>query len=101
MRIYAKIAIGALMMAGAAAALATPADARVAFGIGIAPGYYGPGYPYYPYPYCNYYSPYACGAYYGPYWGWGGYWGGWRGGFGGGFRGGFHGGGGFHGRGRR
>ena len=49
MRKFAKIALSALMLAGAATAttvaVTTPADARVAIGIGLgAPGYYGAGY---------------------------------------------------------
>jgi hypothetical protein len=118
MKKFAKIALGALMLAGAATAMtAAPADARVSVGIGIGvPGYYG-GPAYYPRyscdPYSRFYDPYYCGAYARPY-----YYGpdfylnyhtGWGGGFrdfdrghfgGGGFHGGnggFHGGGSFHG----
>ncbi|MFO1248905.1 MAG: hypothetical protein U1E93_11940 [Alphaproteobacteria bacterium] len=79
MKKLAKIALGALMMAGAATAttIATtaPAEARVSVGIGIGGfgypgyGYYG-GYPYgygYGYGYAPaYYDPYYYGGYYGP-----------------------------------
>ena len=46
MRKFAKVALGALMMAGAAtattAAMTSPAEARVSVGIGLGfPGYYG------------------------------------------------------------
>src|SRR5258707_4322582 len=46
MRKFAKVALGALMVAGAAtattAAITTPAEARVSAGIGLGfPGYYG------------------------------------------------------------
>lgn len=95
MKKFAKVALGAVMLAGAATAVASsPADARVVVGVGIgAPGYYGG--PYYggcyryydPY-YCGYYGPAYYGGYYGPGFAFG--WGGWRGG-------GWHGGGGFHG----
>jgi hypothetical protein len=82
MKRFAKVALGALMMAGAATAttLATtgPADARVSIGIGIGipgpgvyEGYYGPG--YYPPGPCggyNYYYSGYCGypVYDGPVW---------------------------------
>jgi hypothetical protein len=62
--------------------LSTQANAGVRIGIGVAPGYYGPG-PYYggyygpgPYPYYGYYGPYGYYGYYGhPYY-YGGYYGG-------------------------
>src|ERR1700743_358423 len=102
MKKFAKVALGALMVAGAAtattAAKTRPAEARVSAGIGLgSPGYVGPAYPAYsgygPAYYDPYYGPYPY-YYGGPYWhgyygrGWGGGW------HGGGFRGGFHGGGG-------
>jgi hypothetical protein len=114
MKTFAKLALGALMVAGATAAttaaITTPAEARVSVGIGIGVpgyygGYYGPRYDYgcyrygyydcaYPYP--AYYDPYPYyGGYYGPSVYFGGGWGGGRGWHGGG--GGWHGGGGFHG----
>lgn len=87
MKRFAKIALGAVLMAGAA--IASPASARVFVGVG-APMAYGPA------PVCDPYSPY-----YDPYYC--GYWPGYVGGpvidfgFGGGWHGGgFHGGG-FHG----
>jgi len=119
----AKIAVGGLMLAGAAVAMTSPADARVVFGVGIGgPGYYGPGYaPVYD-PYCDprsrwfnprycdgydgYYGPgyYGPGYYgYGPFIGFGGFYGGHggHGGYGGHGGGGYggHGGGGFGGHG--
>jgi len=89
MKRLAKISLGLLMCAGVAGAVATPASARVAVGIGISPGYYGAPYsPAYD-PYCDprspYYDPYSCGDYgyygpdyydYGPFIGFGGYYGG-------------------------
>ena len=113
MKILAKAALGALMLAGATALTATPAAARVDIGIGFGfPGYYygPPAYPYYAYcdrwsrwydPYrCGYYAPRYARPYYGGYYGgpsivfgFGGG-GGWRGGHGGwhGGHGGWHGG---------
>jgi hypothetical protein len=99
MKRITKIALGALMLAGAATVGAAPASARVFVGVGGPIGYV-PAAPACD-PYSPYYNPYYCG--YGP-----GYvggpvlgfgFGGWGGGFhGGGFHGGsFHGGGGFHG----
>jgi len=110
MKTFAKVALGALLLAGAATAVASsPADARVVVGLGFGgPAYYGPA--YYPRyscdPYSRRYSPYRCGyygpAYYGGYYGpsyygpsigfsFGGGWGrgGWHGG-GGGWHGGGH-----------
>jgi hypothetical protein len=110
MKKFAKVALGALMVAGAATAVASsPAQARVVVGFGVGPGYgYGPA--YYPRyscdPYSRWYSPYRCGygGYYGPaYYGpsyyagpsigfsFGGGWGhrGWHGGHGG-WHGGHH-----------
>ena len=104
MKRFAKIALGALMLAGAATAVASsPADARVVVGFGFGgPGYYGGYYgpPYRPAyscdPYSRWYDPYRCDyyapsyyapSYYAPYYG--GYYGpsvtfgfggGWRGG---------------------
>ena len=61
----ARIALGALMLAGTAFAVATPAEARVSFGIGIGgPGYYGPPRAAVCDPYSRYYDPYYCGDYY-------------------------------------
>jgi hypothetical protein len=118
MKKFAKITLGALVVAGASLAATAAADARVSVGIGIgAPGYYGP--PAYSYscdPYSRWYDPYRCDyyapGYYGPsyysspsiYFGsnfGGGFRGrdGFRGGGHDGGRGGFHGGGG--GRGHR
>ena len=118
MKNFVKVALGAVMLAGAVSAVAaTPAEARVTVGIGIGgPGYYG-GYYAPRYNSCDrysrYYDPYRCDGYYEPafygpaYYGYGGpsfafsYGGGYRGGFhgggnGGGFHGGGHGGGGHH-----
>src|ERR1700744_3345622 len=73
MKKFAKIALGAVMLAGAATAMASaPAEARGVVGVGIgAPGYYGgyygPGYGYTCDPYSRWYGPYGCGyaaAYY-------------------------------------
>ena len=101
---FAKVALGALMVAGAAtattAAMTSPAEARgsISFSFG-GPGYYGGYYGprgYYGYPaYAGYYGdPYYYGPppyYYGrPYWR--GYRGGYRGYYG--YRGGYRG----HGR---
>ena len=66
MKRIAKGALAALMLAGTALAVATPAAARVSVGIGLGfgPGYYGPG-PYGPPPaaYCDpysrWYNPYS------------------------------------------
>src|SRR6185295_16445311 len=69
MRKFAKVALVALMMAGAATAttavMTSPAEARVSVGIGLGfPGYYGPAYgPGYGYYGPAYYDPY----YYRPY----------------------------------
>ena len=63
MKSVAKIALGALMLAGAATAIsAAPADARVSVGIGIGvPGAYYGGPAYYPRyscdPYSRFYDP--------------------------------------------
>ena len=94
MRKFAKIALGALMVAGAAtattAAMTSPAEARggVSFSFGVGPGYYGgyygPAYyPAYPAYYDDYYYGRPYPYYYGrPYWrGYRGYYGhrGWYG----------------------
>ena len=106
MKRFAKIALGAVMLAGAVTVIASPASAGVAVGIGVGPGYYGPSAGAVCDPYSRFYNSYYCGpAYYGgPVIGFGGFYGGWHGGgwHGGGFHGGgFHGGsfhgGGFHG----
>ena len=69
MRTFAKFALGALMVAGAAtattAAMTSPAEARVAVGFSIGgPGYYGYYGPAY---YGGYYGPAYGPAYYDPY----------------------------------
>jgi hypothetical protein len=93
MKRFTKIALGALMLAGAATFAAAPASARVFVGVG-APIAYAPGPVCAPYsPYCN---PYYCG--YGPAYEGGpvlGF------GYGCGWHGGFHGGGEFNGGGNR
>ena len=96
MKRFTKIALGALLLAGATTAVTAPASARVFVGVG-APYDYAPG-PVCD-PYAPYYKPYYCG--YGPGYVGGpvigfGFGGGWGGGWhGGGFHGGgFHGGGG-------
>jgi hypothetical protein len=100
MKRFAKIALAAVLMAGAATTIASPASARVFVGVG-APLAYGPA-PFCE-PYSPYYDPYACG--YGPAYVGGpvigfGFGSGWGGFHGGGFHGaGFHGGG--HGGGHR
>jgi hypothetical protein len=78
MKTFAKFALGALMVAGAAtattAATTSPAEARVTVGFDIGGpgyygGYYGPPRGYYGYP--AYYDPYYYPPprYYGrPYW---------------------------------
>ena len=71
MKNVAKLALGALLLAGTAFGVATPASAHVSIGIGIGgPGYYGPPRPYAVCdPYSRYYDPYYCGDYdnyYGP-----------------------------------
>src|SRR5215469_6076537 len=62
MKRLAKVALGAVLMASAAAAIAQPASARVFVGVGAAPMAYGAA------PVCDryspYYDPYYCG--YGP-----------------------------------
>ena len=63
----ARIALGALMLAGTAFAVATPATAQVSVGIGI-----GGGHGYYRHPprgavcdpYSRWYDPDYCGGYY-------------------------------------
>jgi hypothetical protein len=114
MKKFAKIALGALVLAGAATVAASaPAEARVSVGIGFGPGYGGYYAPpsYSCDPYSRFYDPYRCGyydSYYAPGYYYGGpnivfggsFGGGWdRGGFRGGERGGFRGGdrGGAHG----
>ena len=65
MKNFAKITLGALVIAGASLAATTAADAQVSFGIGIgSPGYYGP--PAYSYScdrYSRWYDPYRCDYY--------------------------------------
>lgn len=65
MRLFTKGAIGALMLAGATALTAAPADAHVSIGIGFGfPGYYAPP-PYYAYcdPRSRWFDPYRCDYY--------------------------------------
>lgn len=69
---FAKIALGAAMVAGAATLATQPASARMSVGIGFGVGYpgyypgsyYGPRHRYYRYcdPYSPYYDPYDCGG---------------------------------------
>ena len=61
MKRFTKIALGALLLAGATTAVAAPTSARVFVGVG-APYAYAPG-PVCD-PYAPYYNPYYCG--YGP-----------------------------------
>jgi hypothetical protein len=66
MKLLAKTALGALMLAGATALTVAPADARVSFGIGIGgygPGYYGGYYNAYCDPRSRWYDPYRCDNY--------------------------------------
>jgi hypothetical protein len=72
MKRFAKLALGAALLAGTAFAVATPASARVSIGIGVGvpgPGYYGPAYGPPPGavcdPYSRWYDPYTCDQYYG------------------------------------
>ena len=67
MKTIAKLALGALMLAGAATTVSEPAAAGVSVGIGIGipgpayyPGYYGPRRVCDPY--SRWYDPYYCGA---------------------------------------
>jgi hypothetical protein len=65
MKLLTKAALGALMLAGATALTAAPAEAHVSIGIGIGGGYY-PGYdgpPAYCDRYSRFYNPYRCDAY--------------------------------------
>ena len=65
MKLFTKAALGALMLAGATALTAAPADAHVSIGIGFGfPGYYGPP-PYYAYcdPRSRWFDPYRCDDY--------------------------------------
>jgi len=83
MKRFGKIALGAVMLAGAAMAWATPASAAVGIGLGIGPAYYAPPGAVCD-PYSRFYDPYYCNGYYdyyGPSVAIGGYWGGyWHGG---------------------
>ena len=67
MKLFAKAALGALMLAGGAALTATPAAAHVSIGIGIGGygGYGGYQSPYYAYcdPRSRWYDPYRCNDY--------------------------------------
>ena len=81
MKRFGKIALGGVMLAGAATALTTPASAAVGVTLGVGPAYYGPPAGAVCDPYSRYYDPYQCNGYYGPSVAIGGYWGGyWRGG---------------------
>ncbi len=98
MKKFAKLALSALFVAGAATAMASsPADARVVVGLGFGgPAYYpAPGYSYFCDPYSRWYDPYRCDYYPPAYYG-GGYYGSGYGGYYGpgvvfGFGGGWHG----------
>src|ERR1700689_4696381 len=74
MKKFAKFALGAAVLAGAAMIAVGPAEGRVSVGVGIGvgPGYYGAPAPAYTCdPYSRFYDPYYCG-YYGPaYYGYG------------------------------
>lgn len=69
MKLFAKLALGALMLVGVPALATAPVAAQVSVGIGVG-GYYGypfhPGYPGYA-PICDprsrYYDPYRCDYY--------------------------------------
>lgn len=78
MKRFAKIALGAVMLAGAATAIASPASAGIAVGFGVGPGYYGPPAGAVCDPYSRFYNPYYCGPVgygydYGPVIGFGGF----------------------------
>ena len=72
MKQVAKFALSAMLLAGTAFAVTTPAAARVSIGIGVG---VGPGYGYYGppraaaicNPYSRYYDPYECDDYYSDY----------------------------------
>ena len=81
MKRFAKIALGALILAGAATAAAAPASARVVVGLGLPVAA-----PVSCDPYSRFYDPYYCRpAYAAPVIGFG--FGGWHGGFHDGWRG--------------
>ena len=64
MKIFAKAALGALMLSGAMALPVSPAAAHVSIGIGLGGyGYYPP--PYYAYcdPHSRWFDPYRCDDY--------------------------------------
>ena len=69
MKLFAKAALGALMLAGATALGATPAAAHVSVGFGFGFGGYGPYYGYPGYydascdPRSRWYDPYRCDYY--------------------------------------
>ena len=72
MKLLAKAALGALMLAGATAMTAAPAAAHVSIGIGIGgyggyggygPGYYGGYYNAFCDPRSRWYDPYRCDDY--------------------------------------
>lgn len=67
MKTLAKLALATSVLAGAAMATTTAADARVFVGFGVGPGYYygPPAYPRYSCdPYSRWYDPYYCRRYY-------------------------------------
>ena len=61
MKLLAKAALGALMLAGATAMTAAPAEARVTVGLEFGGGGYG--LPAYCDPYSRWYDPYRCDDY--------------------------------------
>ena len=63
MKKIAKLALGAVLLAGTAFAVTAPAAARVSvgFGVGVGPGYSGPSDYAVCDPYSRYYNPYYCG----------------------------------------
>lgn len=77
MKKFAKVALGALLMAGAATAVASsPAEAGVVVGLGFGgPAYYPPPGYYTCNPYSRWYDPYRCGYSYPPSYYYGGYYG--------------------------
>ena len=60
MKLFAKATLGALMLAGATALTAAPAEARVTIGLGFGGGYHLPAYCD---PYSRWYDPYRCDDY--------------------------------------
>ena len=66
MKLLAKAALSALMLAGAATLTAAPAEARVSVGLEFGGGGYG-GRPAFCNPYSRYFDRYRCDAYYNDY----------------------------------